>query len=201
MRPARLPVPWVLLLSILCGLVLVSSVSCRDSSPEQKTTSGPNPDAAGLVGGVIVRDSATKQAIRDTADVALPANGGDSLDLIVTKSRYRLDIFREGKLLKTYPVALGDAPEGPKQTAGDARTPEGRYALVPHHPSPSFGGCFYVCYPNRDDADRGLAAGSIDRAQHTRIADSLTGGSRPPHDTALGGLILLHGTRTAPGSR
>jgi murein L,D-transpeptidase YafK len=93
------------------------------------------------------------------------------------------------------PVAFGDAPEGRKQAEGDARTPEGRYALIPHHPSPSFGSCFYIGYPNRDDADRGLAAGSIDRDQHTRIAECLAGGFRPPHDTALGGLILLHGTK------
>jgi murein L,D-transpeptidase YafK len=148
---------------------------------------------------VIVRDSATRKAIRDTADFALPPNGGDLLDLVVTKSRYRLDIFIEGRLLKTYPVALGDAPEGSKQAQGDERTPEGRYPLIPHHPSPSFGGCFYVCYPNREDADRGLAAGSIDQRQHARIAESLVGGSRPPHDTALGGLILLHGTKDRSG--
>ena len=67
--------------------------------------------------------------------------------------------------------------------------------LIPHHPSPSWGGCFYVCYPNEQDAARGLADGVISPQQRERIAESLREGSIPPFGSALGGQILLHGTK------
>lgn len=180
---------------IVGALTLGWSASCTEPSPESGTAAVPRAGRARVVGGLILRDPATKRAIRETSNTRLPSDAGDSLELVVSKSRYRLDVVRDGTSLKTYPVALGDAPEGPKRVEGDERTPEGRYVLIPHHPSPTFGDCFYVCYPNTDDADRGLADGSIDRPQHARITESLATGARPPQDTGLGGLILLHGTR------
>jgi murein L,D-transpeptidase YafK len=113
----------------------------------------------------------------------------------VTKSRYRLDVLLHGERVKTYPIALGRVPAGAKRKQGDFRTPEGEYVLFPHHPSPSFGSCFYIGYPNEDDARRGAEQGLIDGTQRDGIINELRRGNKPPHGTALGGLILLHGTR------
>ncbi|NJL29533.1 MAG: L,D-transpeptidase family protein, partial [Thermoanaerobaculia bacterium] len=120
---------------------------------------------------------------------------GAHLRLVVRKARYRLDLFEGEALLKVYPIALGPRPWGAKQRQGDARTPEGEYRLIPHHESPNFGTCFYVCYPGPRDAQRGYFAGWIDRRSWREI---LLAGSRrelPPWNTRLGGLILVHGTR------
>src|SRR5262245_43736364 len=108
-----------------------------------------------LVAGIIVRDAETRQAIEATKDVK--PRKGDALQLEVTKSRYRLDVTSGGRRVKVYPVALGGRPEGAKVRTTDGRTPEGRYVLIPHHPSPGFGLCFYICYPNQDDARRAAA--------------------------------------------
>ena len=140
----------------------------------------------------IERDPETVAAIAATAAARL--DSAEGLRLVVSKSRYRLDVWRGERLVKAYPIAMGD-PVGAKRRQGDQRTPEGTYTLVPHHPSPSFGGCFYICYPNRDDAVRGLEAGLIDRPTQARIDRALEEGRLPPHGTNLGGLILLHGTR------
>ena len=146
-------------------------------------------------GGVVLRDGDTRRDIEATAGVTLKASDVSSLALVVTKSRYRLDVLYDGKRVKTYPVAFGDTPAGPKRAQGDERTPEGEYELIPHHPSPSWGSCFYVCYPNEQDADQGLADGTISPQQRDRIVESLRDERKPPFGTALGGLILLHGTK------
>jgi murein L,D-transpeptidase YafK len=153
----------------------------------------PSAPRATLVAGIIVRDAETRQAIEATKD-AKPRKG-QPLELEVTKSRYRLDLTSGGRRVKVYPVALGGRPEGRKIRTTDGRTPEGRYVLIPHHPSPGFGPCFYICYPNEDDARRGVAEKRVGEPVLQRISAALGRAERPPHDTPLGGLILLHGTK------
>jgi len=141
-----------------------------------------------------VRDAETQDAIRRTAGVALPPRGGAALTLRVTKSRYRLDVLRDGVRLKTYPIAMGGQPVGAKRRRGDNKTPEGEYVLIPHHQSPSFGPCFYVCYPKATDAARGRRDGLITEAQRVGILRDLKRGRIPNKRTRLGGDILLHAT-------
>lgn len=141
------------------------------------------------------RDEATREAIAATRDVALPRHADTPLRLVVTKSRRRLDVLAGETTLRTFPVALGGEPAGPKRREGDRRTPEGDYVLVPGHPSPGFGPCFYVCYPNEQDAERGRRDGVLGADEVELVRRALAAGDLPPHETALGGLILLHGTR------
>ena len=142
---------------------------------------------------VLARDRETRRDIRESRGRTLPRDL--PLELVVTKSRYRLDVVAGSTTLKTYPIALGSEPRGAKRRQGDEKTPEGRYVLVPHHQSPGFGPCFYVCYPGKDDAARGLRDGLVDAGQRDAIVRALRAGKAPPSSTALGGLILIHGTR------
>jgi hypothetical protein len=175
---------------LACALALAAAGVLSMRERQRSVTAGP----------LILRDPETRLAIRTTGEVELSAADAASLRLVATKHRYRLDVLRGDEILKTYPIALGGQPEGRKEREGDGRTPEGDYLLIPHHPSPGFGRCFYLCYPNEQDAADGLRAGRIDAAQRRRIVRSLQpAGSklprRPPHDTPLGGLILLHATK------
>jgi murein L,D-transpeptidase YafK len=174
--------------------------------PEQgnQTAAQPSPAAesakgtvnkARVMNGLVVRDQETRRLIAETAAIELPQGAGAELRLVVRKACYRLEVWRGDNQLKVYPVALGGEPVGAKQQVGDHRTPEGTYLLRPHHPSPGFGGCFYVCYPSRDDARRGLRSGIIDQATANRIELAFDQDRLPPHQTRLGGLILIHGTR------
>jgi murein L,D-transpeptidase YafK len=113
---------------------------------------------------------------------------------VVDKTEKKIRLFDGDTLLKTYPVAFGPAPEGPKEKSGDGRTPEGEYYLIKHSSS-GFGKCFYIAYPNKSDAERGLKNRLINRAQYNAIARAVGGKTYPPNNTALGGLILLHGTK------
>ena len=49
--------------------------------------------------------------------------------ILIEKSARRMVVFRAGKPLKTYQIALGFAPTGDKLRQGDGRTPEGRFRI------------------------------------------------------------------------
>jgi murein L,D-transpeptidase YafK len=84
--------------------------------------------------------------------------------ILVEKSARRLTLQRNGATLKTYRVALGRAPVGPKEYEGDQRTPEGIYTIDFHKPDSDYHLALHVSYPEQRDIDRagaqGLSAGS-----------------------------------------
>jgi murein L,D-transpeptidase YafK len=76
--------------------------------------------------------------------------------IVIVKSERTLTLFRDGKVLKTYKVALGTTPVGPKTRQGDGRTPEGLYTVDSRNPHSQFHLSLHVSYPNA--ADRARAA-------------------------------------------
>ncbi len=62
--------------------------------------------------------------------------------IVVNKARRELILLRNGQTLKTYQVALGKHPVGPKIQEGDMRTPEGLYRTMAGMPRASFTGPF-----------------------------------------------------------
>src|ERR1700732_540358 len=58
---------------------------------------------------------------------ALPPGMADRI--LVVKSARTMTLMRDGKVLKTYKVALSRAPVGPKEREGDHRVPEGQYVV------------------------------------------------------------------------
>ncbi|HXR19086.1 MAG TPA: L,D-transpeptidase family protein [Steroidobacteraceae bacterium] len=121
-------------------------------------------------------------SIDDSVRPALPAPGalGDNGVLsaivpladaiVVRKAERRLYLMRRGEVLRSYRVALGLVPEGPKQRAGDFRTPEGRYQLTRRNPRSDYFLSIQVSYPNYRD---------LRRARHEHVDP--------------GGSIMLHG--------
>ena len=74
----------------------------------------PQPALAGLGGGETLTSLAPP-----VADL-----------ILVRKSERRMYLMRAGEVLRSYRVALGLVPDGPKERAGDFRTPEGSYRLT-----------------------------------------------------------------------
>ena len=79
--------------------------------------------------------------------------------VLVEKGARRLTLLRDGTPLKTYRVALGRAPVGPKQQEGDQRTPEGLYLLDFHNADSDYHRALHVSYPEQRDIERAAAAG------------------------------------------
>jgi murein L,D-transpeptidase YafK len=75
---------------------------------------------------------------------------------VVVKSKRTLTLLRHGKALKTYVVALGGEPVGPKTQQGDHKTPEGIYVLDRRNSHSRFYKSIHISYPNA--TDRGRAA-------------------------------------------
>lgn len=49
--------------------------------------------------------------------------------VVVLKKERTLQLLHEGRVIKSYKVALGGDPMGPKSRQGDHKTPEGTYVL------------------------------------------------------------------------
>jgi murein L,D-transpeptidase YafK len=78
--------------------------------------------------------------------------------VVVYKRERKLVLLSQGKELRSYKIALGREPIGPKARQGDHRTPEGVYILDSRNPNSRFYKAFHISYPNSKDiaAARGL---------------------------------------------
>jgi murein L,D-transpeptidase YafK len=81
-----------------------------------------------------------------------------------------MTLLSGSKVLKTYKVALGSVPVGPKRIEGDHKTPEGSYVIDAKNAHSQFHLSLHISYPSPADQQR---------------ARSL--GARP------GGAIMIHG--------
>lgn len=113
--------------------------------------------------------------------------------LIIYKRKRLLELWLDDACHAAYPVALGFAPSGPKQSEGDGRTPEGTYAICTRNAQSRFYLSLGISYPNVVDAHKALEQGRIDQAAYQRIVLAHRAQRRPPWDTPLGGAIMIHG--------
>src|ERR1700687_2651116 len=83
--------------------------------------------------------------------------------VLVVKSQHTLTLLSQGKVLRTYKVALGGSPVGAKEQQGDHKTPEGLYILDRRNAKSRFYKSIHVSYPNEQDkqkaSQRGIASG------------------------------------------
>ena len=90
--------------------------------------------------------------------------------IVILKSARSMTLLSGGKVLKSYKVALGSVPVGPKLVEGDHKTPEGDYIIDAKNAHSQFHLSLHISYPSAADQQR---ARSI--------------GARP------GGAIMIHG--------
>jgi murein L,D-transpeptidase YafK len=88
------------------------------------------------------------------ASTSLSAEVPIADEVLVRKSERRLYLMRHGEVLRSYRVALGLMPEGPKERSGDFRTPEGRYQLTRRNSRSDYFLSIQVSYPNAEDLRR-----------------------------------------------
>jgi murein L,D-transpeptidase YafK len=76
--------------------------------------------------------------------------------ILVLKRARKLELLRNGVVMKVYPIALGPSPIGTKHSAGDGKTPEGVYTIDALQPHSEYHLALHVSYPNV--ADKAQAA-------------------------------------------
>jgi len=96
--------------------------------------------------------------------------------IIVDKSARRLVLMSRGTELKSYAVALGREPVGPKEREGDNRTPEGVYRIDSRKSDSAFHSALHISYPNGADVEAARKKG-----------------------VSPGGAIMVHGIRNGLG--
>lgn len=79
--------------------------------------------------------------------------------IIVNKARRELLLLRGESVLRTYRIALGRNPEGPKSEEGDGKTPEGRYSIDRRNPKSGYHLSLHISYPNESDRGRASECG------------------------------------------
>ena len=79
--------------------------------------------------------------------------------VVVAKSERTLTLLAQGKLIRTYKVALGGTPVGAKVQQGDHKTPEGRYILDRRNAKSRFYKSIHVSYPNEQDKQQAAKNG------------------------------------------
>ena len=99
-----------------------------------------------------------------SALAALPAPAGNSAAsakadrILVLKREHRLVLLRGRAILHSYPVSLGEHPNGPKRREGDGRTPEGLYTIDTRLSESRYHLALHISYPNEADRAEALAA-------------------------------------------
>ena len=155
----------------LIVLALAGAVGCAwaDSTDKKSDNSVSRSATVANVPGAGIASGAERPASPVAHSfVAVPVPVADAV--VVHKSERRLLLMRHGEVLRSYKIALGLQPEGPKARAGDFRTPEGRYFLTRRNPRSDYFLSILVSYPNDQDQER---------ARHDR--------------TDPGGSIMIHG--------
>jgi len=88
------------------------------------------------------------------------ASTGDRADkIVVNKSKRELLLSRSGKMIRTYRIALGKNPVGPKLRKGDRKTPEGVYSISGRNAASAYHRSLRISYPNADDRIRARRQG------------------------------------------
>ncbi len=102
----------------------------------------------------------TVTAMRLAVPSARAEIGSERADrVIVLKSERKLLLLRAGAILRSFPIALGACPEGPKRFEGDSRTPEGFYRIDAMNPRSQFRRALHISYPNAEDVRRAREVG------------------------------------------
>jgi murein L,D-transpeptidase YafK len=81
-------------------------------------------------------------------------NAEDAVRITVSKAKRQLTVTRGSTVLLKIPVALGFAPEGQKETAGDGRTPEGFYTIDRVIPDWEYYKALHISYPTPQQSAR-----------------------------------------------
>ena len=79
--------------------------------------------------------------------------------VLIEKQARRLSLLSKGEVIKSYKIALGGNPLGPKERQGDNKTPEGTYRIDARNGNSGFHLSLHISYPNEDDKKRAKKLG------------------------------------------
>jgi murein L,D-transpeptidase YafK len=79
--------------------------------------------------------------------------------IVIEKAARRLQLFQDGRPVRTYTVALGFTPAGDKVRQGDGKTPEGEFTIDRRNAESAFHLSIGLDYPQPEDRARAEKGG------------------------------------------
>jgi len=98
-----------------------------------------------------------KMAALEQKVFALRTESADKV--LIQKKERRLTLLSKGEVIKTYKIALGGNPVGPKERQGDHKTPEGTYIIDSRNQNSGYHLSLHISYPNEKDKIRAKELG------------------------------------------
>ena len=183
-------------LSKVLALFFITSVlfACRSYVPTEKVTSFPLPPLKQQLPSspevlTEARSAEDIPPLEPRKPAALkkpslipppPITLSEEWLVLVKKGKRKLHLYRDCRLVKTFPIDLGENPKGPKLYQGDMRTPEGLYRVVEKKDrgQTKYHLALLLDYPNDQD-----------RARHELAVRK----GKIRSEAGIGGLIEIHG--------
>ncbi len=108
---------------------------------------------------IIARQAQIAILQREVEEMALELHKGQVSRILIEKGERRLTLISKGKALKSYKIALGRNPNGPKERKGDNKTPEGIYTIDSRNRDSRYHLSLRISYPNEKDKKRARKLG------------------------------------------
>ncbi len=124
------------------------------------------------------------------------ASGAESQEiwLQIDTQALELRVMRGERTIRRYPdIAIGRSGTSTDKRRRDGKTPLGEYRIDHINEDSPFHLFFRFDYPRLEQAKRAYHQGDLSAAEYQAIREAIRIQREPPHDTALGGLIGIHG--------
>lgn len=72
----------------------------------------------------------------------------DSIQVVVSKSKYKVDVFYKSRIIRSYIAVFGPRPLENKCMEGDRCTPEGAFKILQKNPASQYNKFMLLDYPN-----------------------------------------------------
>ncbi len=113
--------------------------------------------------------------------------------IVIDRSKYRLMLYSDTVMVKSYKVVFGRSNGEIKTSAEDYITPKGNYYICNIADSTRYHKLLMLNFPNCNDAAEALRNHIIRNEDYVRIAKTQKNKECPPANTVLGANIGIHG--------
>ena len=128
---------------------------------------------------IIKKKKEVSKNLRITSIIASPKKA-NPYKIVISKSKYELQVFDEEGWYATYPVVFGSKDLSDKMVAGDKKTPEGNFKIILKKIHPKWGFELLLDYPNAESV----------RKFSERLSKGII-----PKNAKMGDGIAIHATR------
>lgn len=117
----------------------------------------------------------------------------DKVTVIVDRRNYRLELYCDSVLIKSYKAVFGRNSSSVKKSKYDFVTPTGKYKICAVSDDSRYYRVFRLNFPSKKDAAEAFKNNYINRQEFEKILSTSEQGNCPTKETSLGADISIHG--------